>query len=355
MKRTFDETFLNDDYISINSVGTLGFSYLMKVLLYCKEYPELIERIKNYKEQINYSNSEGKTALMVLCEEYKKHGSMEIINELISLGADLNKQNKFRITTLMSACMHSNCSDLIIGLIKAGSDLNILQYDSKNALMILLQYYEGDNILEIIDEFIKFGIDLNQVHRHGFTVLMMACSNHIGKFDIHVREQIIRKLIEKGADVNIVTESSWSALDLLLSWKEKCFDSIKEIMINLDYVTFSDIHNMSYLIDYKNDSVIEKLYYMHKYHEERMLQILPKLSYQERKCYYNFRTNMTQINDNIIKHRMSIYEKPNNIISLCGEISFLRKHYKFDIPDKLKFLFDIKDENDCMNKINFYL
>ena len=46
---------------------------------------------------------------------------------------------------------------------------------------------------------------------------------------------------------------------------------------------------------------------------------------------------------------------PGNIISLCGETNFCRKQNNKNLPNKLKFLFDIKDDKDCYDKINFYL
>ena len=62
----------------------------------------------------------------------------------------------------------------------------------------------------------------------------------------------------------------------------------------------------------------------------------------------------------ISDYKEEIYYKPNNIYSLCSEISFKLKFKTSgqvfeELNDKLKFIFDIKNEFDMIDKISFYL
>ena len=62
----------------------------------------------------------------------------------------------------------------------------------------------------------------------------------------------------------------------------------------------------------------------------------------------------------IESHKEQLYYKPNNIIALCSEVNFKLKFKNSDevfreLDDKLKYIFDIKNEEDMINKITFYL
>ena len=62
----------------------------------------------------------------------------------------------------------------------------------------------------------------------------------------------------------------------------------------------------------------------------------------------------------IRSQKVELYYKPNNIIALCSEVNFKLKFKNSDevfreLDDKLKYIFDIKNEEDMINKITFYL
>ena len=86
-----------------------------------------------------------------------------------------------------------------------------------------------------------------------------------------------------------------------------------------------------------------------------MSKIFSKLTEQEQIEWCEFITFKKLVNKGIIKHSKYIYEKPENIISMCAEVIFNQKQNNYCVPNKLKFLFDIKNEQDCLNKISFYM
>jgi len=77
--------------------------------------------------------------------------------------------------------------------------------------------------------------------------------------------------------------------------------------------------------------------------------------------YCNLHINVKkEMLNKISGHKEEIYYKPNNIVALCLEVSFKLKFKSSsqvfeELDDKLKFIFDIKNESDMIDKISFYL
>lgn len=214
--------------------------------------------------------------------------------------------------------------------------------------MIVCEKLRHDSTIEAATMLIKAGADLNLLNHTGRTALMLTCVYCIYSIEL------IKELIDAGTNLNVIDNNEDTFFTLYLERNCKCDMAIIKKIIEKDYITFTNKKNFEKLIKTNNELIIEKLFNVYKNNEELMLQILPKLKYKERNDYYRFRINMNEINNKIIKQRNFLYEKPNNIISLCCEVGFLRKQNNCKIPDKLKFLFDIKSENDCLNKIKFY-
>lgn len=97
---------------------------------------------------------------------------IEVVKELIKRNVDVNYQNKYGTTALMS----SHYIKVIILLIKAGADVNIQE-------------------------------------RHGYTALMFASRRG--------NKEIVQLLIDNGAEINIKDKTGNTALDLPLFHNRK--------------------------------------------------------------------------------------------------------------------------------------
>jgi ankyrin repeat protein len=83
---------------------------------------------------LNLRDIDGGTAL-IIASEFSDTSGKEIVEALISAGADLNIQNKDGYTALMTATFYHN-QETVDALISAGADLNIQDEDGETALML---------------------------------------------------------------------------------------------------------------------------------------------------------------------------------------------------------------------------
>ena len=367
------------EYYCSENVSSCGFTYLMKLVFLTINKPHLIDKIKDYKDEINKTNSKGWTALMIACRNSQLVPT-KTITELIDLGADLNKQTSIGNNALMLMCLDPKLNlqsfeylikhidvnkqnyagnnalmilyivplQMVRELIKAGLDVNKRNNCELNVLMLFL-FYNREFDIQIIHELMKAGLDINAQTSKGWSALMFACYDK--------NTNVIHELIKTGANVNIMNHEHRTPLLTYISgiFSEKNNDKTIDILIENDYLTFCNKANIKELLNFDCHKITDRLYDMYKCDKNIMVQILPKLTKEEQMDWYKFIVDITRINENIIKHRKLIYEQPNNIISMCVEVNFNRKQNNFYVPDKLKNLFDIKDEKHCMNKISFYL
>lgn len=126
---------------------TKGFTYLMKLVLLTKKYPELINEIQNYKDQVNAGPI---PPLYIACAN---SCSSEVVKQLINCGADVNSHLQ-GTTALMMACSTNNL-EAVKELIKNGADINKIesQYSGNTALMYAC---EKSNV-EIVKELLEAG------------------------------------------------------------------------------------------------------------------------------------------------------------------------------------------------------
>ena len=109
-----------------------------------------------------------------------------------------------RFTPLMRAAK-LGCPEIIEELLTLGVDLNALNADGCNALW--LACYNGSHAL--IERLIAAGIDIDAQNGNGASCLMYVASN--GKPDL------VKLLLEKGANPRLKNFDDFSALDLAAS------------------------------------------------------------------------------------------------------------------------------------------
>lgn len=127
------------------------------------------------------------------------YGNTEIIEILISAGADLNVQDNRGDTALVLATK-SNYKEIVEMLINADADLNVQNKDGNTALIEALRYSHR----EIAKLLINAGTHLNVQYGGGETALILA--SRWG------RKEIVELLMNLDADPNIKNNNGETAL-----------------------------------------------------------------------------------------------------------------------------------------------
>jgi ankyrin repeat protein len=109
-----------------------------------------------------------------------------------------------RFTPLMRACKEGRL-DIVDELLTLGADLTALNADGCNALW--LACYHGSHA--IIQRLIDAGIALDNQNDNGATALMYVSSNS--------KPDLVKLLLENGANANLKNFDDFSALDLAAS------------------------------------------------------------------------------------------------------------------------------------------
>ncbi len=142
------------------------------------------------------NNKDGSTALMFAAQ----NGHTNIVNTLIDKGADVNAaNNKYGSTALMFAALCGN-TEIVNNLIDKDANVNATDKDGLTALMITAATGHVDIVQILLDK----GIDINAADHGNFTALMFAANKG--------HTETVKTLLKKGANVNAASHNSPTAL-----------------------------------------------------------------------------------------------------------------------------------------------
>jgi hypothetical protein len=139
----------------------------------------------------------GTTAL----EHAVKNANLEMVELLLSSGANVNAKNENGETVLMMLDDDAT-SDLVWDLINAGADVNLKDDSGNTALM----QTASENNSEALKALLDAGAEVNARNENGRTALMLAATEGM--------VNNVRTLVLAGADINARDESDDSALTL---------------------------------------------------------------------------------------------------------------------------------------------
>ena len=137
---------------------------------------------------IDHTNEEGKTALMLACER----GHEDIVHSLLSAGANVNIQDNKGWTALMIAIEHNHTS-IIHMLLQANANPHLKKLNGSNALMMT----SGNGNYEVVELLISKGVDYKYQREDGANAFMLACQNG--------HTQIVELLLKEQVDPNVQT------------------------------------------------------------------------------------------------------------------------------------------------------
>ena len=154
------------------------------------KYIKLFENFEDYDPYELMIIPPNKKAEMIVREVEKPEPNLNLISDLITLGANVDWQDNGGFTAL-HMCARFNHLEIARMLIDAGADVNIQNDSGETALHWCARY----NHTEIARMLIDAGADVNIQDERGWTALHeCALYNH---------PEIARMLIDAGADLNI--------------------------------------------------------------------------------------------------------------------------------------------------------
>ena len=142
---------------------------------------------------IDHTNEEGKTALMLACER----GHEDIVHSLLSAGANVNLQDNNGWTALMRAVRHNRIS-IINMLLQADAWLKLPNGPTE----ILMKACKSGDI-QRVKLLLKDKVDPNTINKDGKTALMLASERG--------HEDIVHSLLSAGANVFLQDNKRWAA------------------------------------------------------------------------------------------------------------------------------------------------
>lgn len=176
-------------------------------LLHTTNYPKMAALLLNHGADVNAHNTQGITPI----QNAAAKGDEKTFNYLKEHGADLFTVDSLGGTVLTSAITGGNLN-IINTLLEAGVDPNAGIWEKKTAIYYAISsshYSTKSEQLEVIKRLVDAGAELNIIDGKKRTPLMQAL--------IRQESDLVRLLLELGADVNYKAPNERTALSYLFS------------------------------------------------------------------------------------------------------------------------------------------
>jgi ankyrin repeat protein len=191
----------------------------------------MVRELINYDADVNSVKYDNSRPLHIACY----NNNINMVRELINNGADVNVIKDNNNTPLNIACYNNNI-EIVRELLNNGANINIIP-DSDNPLITAcgcVQYEQNNvdnniqNPIEVVKELLKYNIDINNKGEDGTTALHAACMiPHI---------DVIKELIERGANINETDIYDNTPLHFLSSHNEKDMELFRYFINNTDNI-----------------------------------------------------------------------------------------------------------------------
>lgn len=191
---------------------------------------------------VNYSDNNGRSALMYLLTGKTREQIQEIVKLFLWNGVDINHVDENGANALMYLCSSYRSLDIVElarMLITHGIELDHENIAGDNALYYLLSNVEDDRF-DLIQEMVKLlvceGINVNHENKSGQNVLLKLL------WDSHPSVEVIKLLIHSGICLDHQPRQGWDALFYLN--KDYSEDEVKEILLTAEQVHLG-LHNLT--------------------------------------------------------------------------------------------------------------
>ncbi len=163
-------TFKRDDSSGKYLNYQRGDTCLIHLVRVADIHPELLEWAPKYSDQINQHNSYGDSPLLIAV---KTESSERVVPLLLSMGANINLQNCEGKTALMIAFKKGNYG-AVYQLINSGAKLNIKDGGGNTALINCLSKFEVAPRAELIKLLLEKGANRKLKNKNGKTAVYKA-------------------------------------------------------------------------------------------------------------------------------------------------------------------------------------
>ena len=168
--------------------------------------------LKRRPELVNEQNSEGMTALCLVCGSSEP---IDIIEFLIENGADVNAKMSNNETALVRAVHHSSTDEVELLLVN-GADADATTGDGGHVLFLAAK----DGQKAIMKLLVAHGANVNARNREGQTILF---------YDFVIKDNdFLKNILEKGIDVNVRDNDGMTAVKLARNYK--CDQAVKTLI-----------------------------------------------------------------------------------------------------------------------------
>jgi ankyrin repeat protein len=192
--------------------------------------------ILKYKADVNIKDECGNTPL----HRISPHSPKELIDLLLSNGADINDINDFVNTPLHVACDEIEYNDLALYLLDRGALINIVN----EAYYSPLLYACINNNIKLINLLLDKGANINIIDYINCTVLHIICSRYYRSgHKENDKIETIKVLLNRGININEKNDQNDTALDNAL---ENGYVNIAKVL--LDYGSIVDYDNEGHII-----------------------------------------------------------------------------------------------------------
>lgn len=175
---------------------------------------------ENDELEVSCRQKDGANALHVICRYYQGDNLIDLVKLLIKKGIDVNQTTRVgsNALNLNAQCAYDQRGKLL-NLVNPLCEIyaNYRYADGSNALLILCQYYRGDNLLEIVKLFIDNKTNINHCNSKGWNVLLILCQHYKNENLF----EIVQLLIKNGIDINQTNNNGNNALNFLAGGYEK--------------------------------------------------------------------------------------------------------------------------------------
>ena len=200
---------------------------------YKENASEFVKMLIDAGANLDLQDSDGNTALMMISERAKITSSLEVMKILIDAGANLNLTNKKGKTALMLASKSSNgysSLEAVLMLINGDANLDLQDINGESALIIASRFSNKSSSLETVNALLVAGANPDLQDINGSTALTTASKYVIANSNGGSSLDTVRTLMDVGANVNLVSRSGCTTCLFNLVRYSKCLDIIKEVI-----------------------------------------------------------------------------------------------------------------------------
>lgn len=220
--------------INLNKENVLGYTVLSYAVI-----DNDVKIVKMLLENGAKANAGINFPLYELCRTKQKiTGRYEVLNLLVSYGANINQQHKNTSLTPLMATIQNQKGEYANYLLQKGAKLNYKNDDGETALMMAIDYSDGksDNLIK---KMIESGADLDIVARNGSTALSIACY----KGD----SRTVKLLLENKAKT-VVSKSQKNEIPILNACYAGSLDCVKLLLKYGADINIKDSYGISCLL-----------------------------------------------------------------------------------------------------------